>query len=310
VTAGWGDNNGRRRASGLAHHFLAAVDIEGFSRLDASRQVRRQQELARVLDAAARRAGMDRAAWVREVRGDGELAVLPDGTDGPVLVARYPRELATALTKLNGEGASRARLRLRLALHHGTLAAGALGVAGNAPIEVSRLLDSDVLRRELARRPDQDLVLIVSERVYGDVVQTRFLGLDPAEFAAVTIGVKGQEYRGYIHRPLGEASARAASPARLQGAVRRRLPSSLTLLGPGGTALLRLAPSETPASSPEEPPRRVTGTVLVDGAMDRAVRLLRQLSPAGAGRGRGARPGPSGSSRPRRTRRLAGRSPG
>ena len=198
MTAGWGDNNGRRRASGLAHHFLAAVDIEGFSRLDASQQVRRQQDLARVLDAAARRAGMGRAGWLREVHGDGELAVLPDGTDGPLLVARYPRELATALGKVNGEGGSEPRLRLRLALHHGTLAAGALGVAGNAPIEVSRLLDSDVLRRELARRTDQDLVLIVSERVYGDVVQTRFLGLDPAEFVPVTISVKGREYRAYI----------------------------------------------------------------------------------------------------------------
>lgn len=276
MTAGRGDSNGRRRASGLSHHFLAAVDIQGFSRLDASQQVRRQQELARVLDAAARRAGMTRAAWVREVHGDGELAVLPDGTDGPALVARYPRELATALAKVNGEGAWGPRLRLRLALHHGTLAAGALGVAGNAPIEVSRLLDSDVLRRELARRADQDLVLMVSERVYGDVVQTRFLGLDPAEFAAVTIGVKGQEYRGYIHCPPGEESA-----------------------GP-----------ETPASGADEPPRRGTGTVLVDGAMDRAARLLRQLSAAGAGRGRGTRRGPAGFARLPRTRRPAGQSPG
>ena len=196
MAAGLGDKNGRRRGSGLAHHFLAAVDIEGFSRLHASDQVRRQRELARVLDAAARRAGMDRASWVREVHGDGELAVLPAGTDGPVLVARYPRELEAALAKVNGEGES--RLRLRLALHHGTLAAGALGVAGDAPIEVSRLLDCDPLRRELARRTGADLVLIVSERVYGDVVQTRFLGLDPAEFVPVTISVKGREYRAYI----------------------------------------------------------------------------------------------------------------
>ena len=276
MTAGWGDKDGRRQGSGLAHHFLAAVDIEGFSRLDASQQVRRQQELARVLDAAARRGGMDRASWVREVHGDGELAVLPAGTDGPVLVARYPAALAAALAKVNGDPDSRPRLRLRLALHHGTLAAGALGVAGNAPIEVSRLLDSDVLRRELARRADLDLVLIVSERVYGDVVETRFLGLDPAEFAPVTISVKGQGYRGYIHRPPGEAPATA----------------------------------QASAASPDEPPRRVTGTVLVDGAMDRAVRLLRQLSAGGAGRGRGARRGPAGSVRPRRTPRPAGRSPG
>ena len=224
-------SRGRRdqQGSGLAYHFLAAVDLEGFSRLDAAQQARRHQELARVLDAAARRTGMDRSAWEREVQGDGELAVLPDGTDGPALVARYPRELANALARVNGDGGSWPRLRLRLALHHGTLAAGEFGKLGDAPTVVSRLRDSDVLRRELARRINEDLVLIVSESIYRDVVKTRWLDLDPAEFVPVPVRVKGQEYRGYIHRPLREGTVGAG----------------------------------TLASSPEEPPRRGDGTLLI-----------------------------------------------
>lgn len=196
--------NGSPLGSGLGHHFLAAVDTEGFSRLDASEQLRAQRDLGRVLSAAARRAGLDRPAWVREVRGDGELAVLPAGIDGAALVARYPRALAAALARVNRERAPRPRLRLRIALHHGTVAAGAFGVAGSAPIEVSRLVDSSVLRRELAQQCDRDLALIISARVYGDVVETRFAGLEPAEFFGAAIRVKGRYfYRAYIHRPDG-----------------------------------------------------------------------------------------------------------
>lgn len=205
--------DGARRLRERTFQFLAAVDIEGSSRLDAEQQVRRQRDLARVLNLAARRAGMDRSAWLREVHGDGELAVLPTGTDGALLVERYPRELAAALAKLNSEGASRPRLRLRLALHHGTLIAGYPGITGPAPIEVSRLLYSDVLRNELARRTDQDLALIVSEQVYDGVVQIRFPGLDPAEFAPVIIRAKGRQYRAYVPRPVREGPVCAENSA-------------------------------------------------------------------------------------------------
>ena len=38
-------------------------------------------ELSDVLDVAARKAGLDRDLWYRQVRGDGELAVLPTDAD-------------------------------------------------------------------------------------------------------------------------------------------------------------------------------------------------------------------------------------
>lgn len=180
----------------LIYRYLAAVDIAGFSSMHALAQMRMQEDLSRVLDTAASRVGLDRALWQVQERGDGELAVLPPGTDGPRLIADYPRELADALTEVNGE--RRRRLRIRLAMHHGTLIQGRFGPVGQGPIVVSRLLDSAELRKYLAQREELDLVLIVSASLHKDVIETRLRQLDPAQFARADALVKGCCYPAYI----------------------------------------------------------------------------------------------------------------
>lgn len=191
------------RASGadscprLAYHYLAAVDIEGFSSLHALDQLQMQADLGQVLDVAAARAGLDRAVWQVQERGDGELAVLPPDTDGPRLIADYPRELTGALSTLNRE--RRRRLRIRVAIHHGTLVRGRFGPVGQGPVVVSRLLDSDELRGYLAQRTELDLVLMVSASLHHDVIETCLRRLDPAEFVCADVHAKGRPYPAYIH---------------------------------------------------------------------------------------------------------------
>jgi hypothetical protein len=182
----------------LAYHYLVAVDVENFSALNALEQVEAQSDLGWALDIAADRANLCRAMWQRQVRGDGELAVLPADTDGPRLIADYPHELAGALGEVNRE--RQRRLRIRVAMHHGTLAPGQFGAVGQGPIVVSRLLDSDELRMHLAQRAELDLVLIVSECLFHDVIETRFHYLEPAEFTRVEVRIKGKCYVAYIQR--------------------------------------------------------------------------------------------------------------
>jgi class 3 adenylate cyclase len=156
-----------------------------------------QDDLSQVLDIATSRVGFDRALWQVQERGDGELAVLPPDTDGPRLIADYPRELADALSEVNSE--RRCRLRVRLAMHHGTLIQGRFGPVGQGPVVVSRLLDSAELRKYLAQREELDLVLIVSDSLYKDVIETRLRHLDPAQFARADAFVKGSSYPAYIY---------------------------------------------------------------------------------------------------------------
>lgn len=183
-----------RPLHGLVYRLVVAVDVEGYSKLDALDQSLVQARLSDVLDAAARNAGLDRDLWYRQVRGDGELAVLPADADAAWVVAHFTERLAAALAELRAAGTP---LRMRVAMHCGPLTAGAFGLVGDAPIVTCRLLDAKPVRDALATA-DDDLVLVISQRLHDDVVRTRFHDLDPSRFRPTRCRVKNQVYSGYV----------------------------------------------------------------------------------------------------------------
>ncbi|MBW8485662.1 hypothetical protein [Actinomadura parmotrematis] len=204
----------------LSFRFVVGVDVAGFSPLCAADQAEVQRDLARALDEAATGAGLERTQWVRQVAGDGELAFLPSDTDVLRLVGAFPRELERALADVNAQRTP--RLRVRFALHHGTLMDGPFGPVGSAPIVAARLLDAQVLRDELARG-GADLALIVSRRIYDDIVQTGLEGLDPAVFEPVDVRAKGRAFPAYIRRnPPGGRAVQVAEPASRRSLKRLR----------------------------------------------------------------------------------------
>jgi hypothetical protein len=195
----------KRAAPGLvplALRFLTAVDVEGFSRHPAAEQARIQDTLDYAMSEAAARAGLDRKNWYRQPGGDGELAVLPQEINSLSLVADYPRRLAAVLSEINKSARPGSRLRLRMAIHHGSVSPGPLGPVGMAPITVSRLVDAQVLRQELSRQAGADLVLIVSATVYDEVVRSRFGELDPETFCRTVIKAKDTKLIGYLYQGM------------------------------------------------------------------------------------------------------------
>lgn len=194
----------RRDATATAQHgelvyrFVIAVDIENYSKLDALDQSVVQARLSEVLDLAAAKACLDRGSWYRQLRGDGELAVLPADSDAAWVVAGFTNELVEALNDHRRDHPAEPALRLRVAMHYGTLTSGHFGLVGNAPIVTCRLLDAKVVRRALAEETSGDLVLVISERVYHDVVETRFHGLAPKRFRPMRVSAKGKTYTGYL----------------------------------------------------------------------------------------------------------------
>jgi hypothetical protein len=183
----------------LALRFLVAVDVEGFSQRYAAEQAKAQDDLESAMTQAAANAGLDRARWYRQPRGDGELAVLPQRVNGLSLVADYPRKLASSIADVNlANGES--RLRIRLAIHHGAVAPGRFGPVGTALVAISRLVDSEVARQQLRQRSDLDITLIVSATVYDEVIQSRLHDLNPEAFRRVTMRAKGISYVGYLYQ--------------------------------------------------------------------------------------------------------------
>jgi class 3 adenylate cyclase len=181
------------RIGELVYGLVIAVDIENFSRLDTLAQSSVQARLSRVLDMAASRACLERTKWHRQLRGDGELAVLPPDTDVAWVVADFPHQIGEEL-----KDGGHPRLRLRMAMHYGTLTAGDFGPVGDAPIVACRLLDARSTRRVLAAEPDSDVVLVVSQRLFEDVVTTRFHGLCPERFRQMKVSAKKSTYTGYL----------------------------------------------------------------------------------------------------------------
>jgi hypothetical protein len=120
--------------------------------------------------------------------GDGMSVVLPATVELhhalPVLLRSWQERLARDNQRF------RDRLRLRMAVGVGPVSPAPLGSADSTIIELSRLVDSDVLRQAVLDHPYSDLVVLVSGRLYSDVVGEGYPGLDAGQFQRRFVQVK------------------------------------------------------------------------------------------------------------------------
>ncbi|WP_019634207.1 hypothetical protein [Actinomadura atramentaria] len=208
----------------LLYRLLMAVDIQGFSKRSVSEQTHAQRQLGAALESAATGTGLDRASWEKQAGGDGELATLPEGVSPESVAGDFVIAFAGAVAALNAERGGAPRLRVRLALHHGTMTpAGPFGPAGNAPIVVQRLLDSAGLRRTLDDDAARDVAYVVSDSLFDDVIRTGFCALPPAAFRKIRVTAKGAVFHGHVmtgpfERPGADAPpGPPVPPARVPG---------------------------------------------------------------------------------------------
>ncbi|WP_435135243.1 hypothetical protein [Actinacidiphila sp. bgisy144] len=171
-----------------------AVDVEQYSRFDTRTQSAVQADLVRMLDEAAAATGLDRTTWARQPQGDMEFAVLPETTPETSVLGPFVHHLGARLADRNARSAA-PRVRLRLAVDIGVAADAALGHAGPAPVAVARYVNAYQLKEALAALTTADLAVIVSDRLYQDVVRSGLVGLDPAQYVRVHVQVK--EFGGY-----------------------------------------------------------------------------------------------------------------
>ncbi|MFC4328862.1 hypothetical protein ACFPC0_13720 [Streptomyces andamanensis] len=186
-----------------------AADMEQYSRLDTRTQAVVQSDLVRLLDEAAALVGLDRAAWERQPQGDQELAVLPAATPEVTVLGPFVHQLAARLGVLNARTAG-PRVRLRLAVDRGVVADAALGHAGPAPVAVARYVNAPQLKAVLSAIRPADLAVIVSDRLYQDVVRSGHPDLDPAQYVRAHVRVKEFGGYGWIRVP-GHASDEVSS---------------------------------------------------------------------------------------------------
>ncbi|MET8828453.1 hypothetical protein ABZX40_22880 [Streptomyces sp. NPDC004610] len=170
------------------------MDVEQYSRLDTRAQSVVQSALVRSLDEAAALTGLDRTAWMCQPQGDLEFAVLPEATPEDAVLGPFVHHLAVRLRDRNTRPAAH-RVRLRMAVDVGVVADAALGHAGPAPVAVARYVNAPQLKAVLAALTTADLAVVVSDRLYQDVVRSGRPDLDAAQYVRVHVRVK--EFGGY-----------------------------------------------------------------------------------------------------------------
>jgi hypothetical protein len=186
---------------------LVCCDLRKYGAADDQLQRILQELLIQSLDRAGQVAGLDRTTWHRQPKGDEEFAVLPSDSPERPVVDDYVRALNAELQSVNRYRVPDAKVRMRMALHHGAIVDGANGFPGNDAVLVSRLLNSQAAHQALEDFPNADLVVVLSEHLYDTLVAAGHTSLKPTDFRKVDVTVKNFKGHGWMWIPDGDVHA-------------------------------------------------------------------------------------------------------
>jgi hypothetical protein len=238
VDQGQGNGRGSAMTTEPAGHgvrrMCIAFDLERYSGGTDAAQVEKQRAMARLVQEACERGTLERAHWLKQEQGDGELALLTPGIDEARVITALWREFREGLHRYNRHANAAAQLRMRIAVHEGMTYIADNGFAGNAVNTVCRLRDCAEAKNALSGT-DSDAILIVSDRIYHDVIRG-FDALDLPSTAftetAIDLPDKGFHATAYIYSGGGP---RPGSPP--DDAAAQETPGPQAGPAPSGPAL-------------------------------------------------------------------------
>jgi hypothetical protein len=189
-------------------------DVIGYSSRSSPQQAEVQQRLAGMVERVLLGIGLELHDTDRQDAGDGMVVVLPPDLELHRVLPGLLRGWRIQVLAGNGEHPGD-RIRLRLSVAAGPFANAAIGFAGATIIEIGRLLDSAALRRAAADHHDADVVALISDRLYADVVGEGHPGLDPDQFVRIPVEVKTYQKEAWLWTgaALSAHSPEPAAPA-------------------------------------------------------------------------------------------------
>ncbi|ADD40940.1 hypothetical protein [Stackebrandtia nassauensis] len=174
----------------MMRRLMFSADMQTYSAKDHVAQYEAQQQFSHALTEAATEAGLSDADWISQSSGDGRLAILPADTSETAVVGTFAHHLDNSLRAYNRHRAEAAKVRIRMAVHEGVVHVGDNGFVSQAVNTVSHLCDSRALRDALSAFPDAGLALLVSERIYHDVIAHQYQGIRRDRFREVRVPTK------------------------------------------------------------------------------------------------------------------------
>jgi hypothetical protein len=188
------------------HRSLVAVDIAAFGDLRRDDEVQRyvRKAMYEIL-----REGFDRTVgWEscrRQDRGDGVLVVTPPRTPIAVLVGPLFDLLRAGLRHHNKMSSDVAQIRLRMAVHAGSVLFDSHGVLGHSLTRLFDLLEAPAFKTEFTATAST-LGLVTSDYVYDDVIRHCSGDIDPDDYHSIEVMEQETPGRAWVRIPPGLVS--------------------------------------------------------------------------------------------------------
>jgi len=169
--SGWGQATVE---SERANRLAFVVDVVSYGQRSQAEQDRIEDRLQSLLRTVVGDVGDDFDQVDRDSGcGDGLVVLLPTSGDPGSQLPKLVRSVARRLAEDNDRAAD--RIRLRMAVGTGLVARN--GMTGPLVVNISRLVDSEPLRRAVAGNPDADLAVLVLDTLHTKVVAPGYIPL-------------------------------------------------------------------------------------------------------------------------------------
>ncbi|MFD8543765.1 hypothetical protein [Streptomyces sp. NPDC059649] len=195
-------DDGARDVAEAHYELVISVDARRSGEYDDVEKPRMRARIYRVLEAAFGHAKVARDAVHMEDRGDGVLLSVAGRIAVTRLLGLWMVEVHENLRDENR--GLRVPLGLRVGMHVGPVRRDGRGISGRAVDLACRLADSPV-GRQLLDAERADLVLVVSESLYEDVVRSGGKFIEPTRYSRARLALKEGEVTAWFHLPGREA---------------------------------------------------------------------------------------------------------
>lgn len=165
----------------------------------------------------------------QEDRGDGILTALDPGTPPTLMVGRWLETLYQCLREHNWSSAD--RLRLRVGMNLGPVFDDGRGLVGRAVDLACRLCDSPTAKQIMVDAPGADLLLVVSDWLYANVVAEGGRYVEPEHYRSAHVRFKETDETAWFHIPRLSAPPvpRLSEPSVSGGTARHKTGGGPTL---------------------------------------------------------------------------------
>ncbi|GAA2815720.1 adenylate/guanylate cyclase domain-containing protein [Streptomyces showdoensis] len=186
-------------SAGAIHRLVVFGDVVGSGRLGMDEKRLTRAAMYEAFGEAYASVGIEPGTVHQEDRGDGILAALRPDVPPALMVGRWIDTLYESLREHNT--GRRTPLRMRVGMNAGLVLDDGRGLVGRAVDLACRLCDSAPAKQIMADAQDVDLLIVVSDWLYRNVVVEGGRYVEPTHYRRAAVVAKETDEDAWFHVP-------------------------------------------------------------------------------------------------------------